>query len=384
MKPTIFEINTFDTTYAAYIRSRKMRDLLVNEGYRVIYSEANYQVENDSSRLRRNGTRTINTKNYPFAVLNITQSDGMVSFALATVKRLFYVSTLKYEILFLHQLSILTAPLILAAKIKGKKIVLDWDDLASAVQSSPWRSLLGRLAENPFVVRQTDLILSHNSLIIAEAKKMTKSPVEYITQGINTEHFNIKKYQKQSMVLKNKLNIVGKNVLIYAVSFNTGGVADLDIILAAMKIVVRENPNILLIILGGGPLLGKYQIKESPNIQFLGQVDHDKVPEYLSLADYGLVFMRDSTGNRMKMSLKTLEYLSMPIPVIGHLVGGTQKAVEKYIIESSSTSISLAKTIVQTIKKQIKKRPDSRKYIIDNFGVEVMEKQFLKALGKLT
>jgi len=415
MKPTIFEINTFDTSYASYIRSRAMRDFLLAEKYPVIYSEANYQPEINSSQLRRNGARTIKNsykysltplkiaktvrgycsryfflkmcenynKNHSFTPLNITQTNSLFGFTTATTKRLFYVLTLKYEVLFLHQLSILTAPLILVAKLKGKKIIIDWDDLASSVQSTSFRSWLGRMAEQPFVVRKADLILSHNPLIIAEAKKLSKTPVEYVTQGINTQRFNIKRYQKYSSGLKNKLKIAGKNVLIYAVSFNTGGVSDLDIILKAMKIVERKDPNIILLVLGGGPLLRKYQKQESANVQFLGLIPHNDIPKYLSLADAGLVFMRNNLGNRMKMSLKTLEYLSMPIPVVGHLVGGTQKAVGKYIVESGKTSISLANVILQSIKKPIRIQPVCREYIINNFGKEVMRRQFLEALSKL-
>jgi len=359
----ILEFNVFDMNYAAYIRSRKIRDFLKQAGYKVIYSEANYQGKEE--------------------VLSISQKEGLWGYLTALLKRAHLTARLDYDILFLHQFSPLTVPLMLIGKLRGKKVVFDWDDLGSATQSSLAREWLCRLSEIGVFIRRADLIISHNQSLLKLAQEKGNPRSFYVPQGVDTNLFNLLKYKAEADLLKKKLKLAGKKVLIYTAHFNTGGVWDLDVILEAFKKAEQEKKNLFLLIIGGGSLLPGYEMKAKENglknYQFLGPVSHQKVPLYLSLADAGLVFMRDNLGNRMKMSLKTLEYLSMPIPVIGHLVGATNKAVGKYIYEAGIDSASLARAIKTffTLKRNI--QPSSRQEIIKNYDWQVAAEYLSKA-----
>lgn len=359
-KKRVLEINVFDENYAAYIRSRKIKELFRSNGWQVIYSEANYLGKDES-------------------IASISQQDSAIGFGRGLWRRLALVLRSPYDLLFLHQLIPLTVPLMIVAKLRGKKVAFDWDDLASGVQSSRLRSWLCQICELPPVIRLADFVTAHNDQLFQMAKQAGVKKTYYLPQGIDTDLFDAAKYKKSNRELAKKLGLGGKKVFVCAVHFNTGGVADLDMVLGAFAVFSRSIPKSALLILGGGPLLGRYKTmvkkRKIKGVRFLGKLSHDKIPAYLSLAHAGLVYMRNKPGNRFKMSLKTLEYLSLPLPTIGRLVGETRKAVGRFCIESDHGSISLAETMVNFIKK----KPgvaNSRPYIIKNYSNKAMEKAF--------
>lgn len=360
---TVLAFNVFDENYAAYIRSRRIRDFFLKAGYQVIYSEANYQRKDDG-------------------VLSIAQFDNLLGYLWGTIQRAYYTLRLSYDVLFLHQLSPLTVPLLFLAKARGKKVIFDWDDLASGVQSSQLRSFICRLAEGDLFIRMADAITSHNQSLIRLAREKGQARVFMVPQGVDTQLFDASKYQEKKEVLKKKLGLIDKKVLIYTASFNTGGVWDLDVIFRAVKMIEEKKENVFFLVLGGGFLLPEYKKKAKAlgikNIKFTGRIPHEKVPEYLSLADMGLVFMRDNIGNRMKMSFKTLEYLSMPMKVVGHLVGETKKAVGQLCYLSGPSSLSLSRTILATLEGPKKAR--ARNFIIAHYDWQVVKRHFGKLI----
>jgi MoaA/NifB/PqqE/SkfB family radical SAM enzyme len=330
----LLQINIFDENYAAYIRSRRIRKFFAKTGWQVTYSEANYLGKDKS-------------------VLNISQTDNALGFLLATLKRCYYVLTLDYDRLFLHQLIPLTVPLMMLARLRGKKVAFDWDDLASGVQVNSNRAWLCRLCETPLIIRLADSLTTHNSWLLKLARQAGVKKAYYLPQGVDTRLFDRKKYLKDRPLLMKKLGLTGKKILVYAALFNTGGGRDFSQVLKMFKQWSSKQKNLVLLVLGDGRLRPRQKIK---NVMFLGKVPHPQVPAYLSLASAGLIYMKDNPGNRAKMSFKTLEYLALPIPVLGRLVGETKKAVGRFC--------------------NLKHPLDSRAYIIKKFDWSVVERYF--------
>ena len=306
---TVLEFNVFDENYAAYIRTRKIRDFFKRAGWRVIYSEANYQGKDKT-------------------IISVKQKDNAIGYLGGFWQRLVMTARMSYDLLFLHQLSPLTVPLMVLAKIRGKKVAFDWDDLASGTQANAFRTWLCRLCETKPVIRLADFITVHNQFLVKLAQKAGHRQVFFLPQGVDTQLFNIKRYQTTSKKLVKDLGLEGKKVLVYAAHFNTGGGRDFNQVIKFFRQNQRREKNLVLLVLGNGPLKPRQPIKD---VVFAGKIAHREVPRFLALASAGIVWMSNNPGNQAKMSLKTLEYLAMPIPVYGKLVGETKKAVGYYL-----------------------------------------------------
>jgi len=354
----ILVMNTLDSRYGSTYRIRRFLNFLKEENYETIYSESNY----------KSGKNEIGIK----------QEDNFLSYIISSIKRFYYCITLKYDKILIIKLNLLVIPCIISAKIRSKSIILDWDDLSSSFQTSYLRRTLTSFLENSFLVNLIDVITTHNKYMIDFSKKKSDKKIFYVPQGVDTKIFDRRLYKKSN--LKKELKLNNKIILAFVATFTQGGVRDFDIILKSMKEVQNKNRKIVLLVIGDGPLLEKYKKMSEQldieNIKFIGRIPHKKVPEYLSISNYGIIFMRNDIGNKMRVSLKILEYLSMEIPVIGHLVGETKDKLERFCTLSKQSHSSLAEKIL----KLPKKKESPRKFIMENYDWEVVKRKILVAI----
>ncbi|MFH8038992.1 MAG: glycosyltransferase [Candidatus Aenigmatarchaeota archaeon] len=330
-KYKILAINSLDTTYGSTHRFRKLLEGLSDlKDFKIIYIESNTDLS---------------------CAVNIKQKNNFFGFLYGTLLRTFYTLIIDFDILFTQTFTPLTVFSILFAKLKGKKVIVDWDDLSWVLQKNWFRSMLVRFCEHKFI-KFADMVLVPNKYLMEYAKKAGAKEVYFIPHGVDFDLFNPDKYngneiRKELGIEKNKI------VLGFLASFTTGGVSDLDFIFDVVKEVMKIKENIYFLVIGGGPLFKQYKnLAEKMGLKntiFTGLIRQKDVPKYLSCVDIALVYMRDNIKNKMKTSLKVGEYLAMNKIVVGHLVGQTKDDFEKYCITCEPTKESFMNKIITTI-----------------------------------
>lgn len=328
----ILMINCLDSRYGAARRARNIRQAVKSLGHEVTYVESNYS---DGEA----GT------------ISIPQKDTVFGYLFATFCRVRYCLKMDYDLLFIFKLNPLTLPCILAGLARKKKLIVDWDDLDSEFQKNRIRRKMTELIER-FIPRHIPFITTHNQILRRYALNRGAREVHIVPQTVDTGLFDPLKYRWEEV--RESLGLNGKKVCVFLGTLTKGGAQDLDLIIDGMSEVARVRNDVYLLIIGGGPLQGKFEKMLtvsglSTHATITGSIPPDEVPRYLAAGDIGIVYMRDNPGNRMRTSLKVLEYLAMNIPVVGRLVGNSAERFGAYIHQSVNGTTCLARGIIQAL-----------------------------------
>jgi glycosyltransferase involved in cell wall biosynthesis len=161
---------------------------------------------------------------------------------------------------------------------------------------------------NSKTLKNANKIFVANQNTKNEVKKFYNVESEKIfimPNGIETEKF--------FSVKTNKKRIIFSGVMYYH--------RGLDILFDALPKVINEIPDVELILLGVGPEMKKLQKivqerKLEKNIKFLGWIDRDEIPEYLSKSNLGVGPLRSTEVTKNALPIKILEYMAASLPII--------------------------------------------------------------------
>lgn len=103
-------------------------------------------------------------------------------------------------------------------------------------------------------------------------------------------------------------------VLVY--SGSAAGWQSLDELFAGLSKVMQSHENIRLILLTPMPSLAGTPLEPFSNRIILKWVSPEEVPEYLAMADYGLLLRSESQTNRVASPTKFAEYLASGLKVL--------------------------------------------------------------------
>lgn len=138
-----------------------------------------------------------------------------------------------------------------------------------------------------------------------------KKKIKVIYDGVEIEKFNPSLETK----LKKKL---GLNK--YRIIFFHGTMEKHMGLYSLIDAMEDAEGDIKLILVGSGPILHelkKYaREKNLKNVVFLGKVDYNKIPEYISIADVCVVPYPSNFSTNLILTLKLLEYAAMKKPII--------------------------------------------------------------------
>jgi glycosyltransferase involved in cell wall biosynthesis len=261
---------------------------------------------------------------------------------------------------------------VLGAKLRGKKVVLDFDDLDSRWQSTAVRRGLTALCER-WIPRCADLVTTHNRYLREHIEETTGVAAALVPQGVDVRLFDATRYDRSAE--KERVGLAGKAVCCFLGSFTAGSARDLDVILRAVQLASRRRRDLVLLIIGGGgPLEERYRrlIGElGIDVRITGRFPQSEIPKYLAATDLGLVYMADDPGNRMRMSLKVLEYLAMELTVVGHLVGATKDTFAPYCFACGPSEGSMASRIEEVLDERAQ-RPSARELISRDYDWPVI------------
>ncbi len=327
----ILMVNSLDSTYGSTHRMRKFYHCLAEKGWNITYIESN---------CREN-----------IRVISVFQPNNALGFLWGSAVRTWFALTLRYDLLFTQTMTPLTLGPILAARMRRKKVAVDWDDLSWVLQKNSFRSFLVRWCEHSFI-RRADIVFVPNRYLSEYGRRLGVRKVLLAPHGVDFELFDPQRYNPTPV--RQKLGLGNRTVLGFLASFTTGGVGDLDVIFEASKAVIEKLAGqVCLLVIGGGPLFDHARSQASAmglkDIFFTGLISQEDVPSYLSCVDIALIFMRDDLKNTMKTSLKVGEYLAMDKRVVGHLTGQTRDDFARYCLECEPSVDSFIRRILEAM-----------------------------------
>jgi glycosyltransferase involved in cell wall biosynthesis len=304
--------------------------------------------------------------------LGPSEGDSYLNLLLAMLRYFSLCLKKEFDLLYLQKPMVLTLPCVALAKLRGKRVVIDFDDLDSLWQTSWLKGQLAGIGER-FMPKLADAVTTHNDYLREHIEPLCKKRVFVVPQGVDSGLFNPERFKKTEE--KEKLGLKEKTVFCFLGSFTKGSAADLDLIFKAFQAVAAVQDDArLMIVGGGGPLEKDYlslirQLGLENRTIITGRKDQKEVPRYLSCADFGLICMRDNLANRCRVSLKLLEYLSMELPVIGHVVGHSRDVFGSYCFLCNPEAESLAGKMLDVIEGQAGKK-SARPFIVENYDWE--------------
>lgn len=181
--------------------------------------------------------------------------------------------------------------------------------------------------------------------------RIPNGKVAVIPGGIDLERFHPAANRSK---IRRRLGIPDEKMLLLTIR-NLVPRMGLGNLILAMKSIIREIPDIFLIIGGDGPLKNELlkSVKElqlEDYIKFAGFIPEQDLPDYYRASDIFILPTLELEG----FGLITLESLASGIPVLGTPVGGTKEILTKFnssYLFNDSTPESMTELIVDTCRR---------------------------------
>lgn len=229
-----------------------------------------------------------------------------------------------------------------------------------------------------YTLKKADIITASSGYLSEETSRYAKNKkINIVPFGVDTEMFPPKQGEHQ------------KNMVVGVIK-HLKSIYGIDVFISALPLIVKYYPDLKVIICGGGPQ--KPYLKKivkmnnlSRVVEFVGDVPHDKVPEYIGKMD---VFVMPSLSESFGVS--ALEAESMEIPVIATNTGGIPETVINgvtgLLVESNDPE-SLANAIIKLLSNRnlrTEMGKNGRKLVIEKYRWQENMKKVEKIYKSLT
>ncbi|MES2537643.1 MAG: TIGR04063 family PEP-CTERM/XrtA system glycosyltransferase [Pseudomonadota bacterium] len=257
-------------------------------------------------------------------------------------KRLMEVAqTVKPDVLHAHSPALNAIAALRVGRKLGIPVVYEirafWEDAAvDHGTSSEWglRYRLTRAIES-YAIRNADAVTTICEGLRSDivARGIPQEKVTVIPNAVNIENFTVG--ETADAELAKSLGLEGKKLLGFIGSFYA--YEGLNILLQAMPAMLLENPDVRLLLVGGGPQDKQLkaqakQLNIEDKVIFTGRVPHEQVQRYYNLIDV-LVYPR------LKMRLTDLVTPLKPLEAMaqGRLVAASDVGGHLELIEDGKT-----------------------------------------------
>lgn len=209
-------------------------------------------------------------------------------------------------------------------------------------------------------VKKSDIIITVTTRLkkwLSEDFDNSENKIFSIPNGVDTSSFD---YKKDSSYVRNKLNLSIKDyVIFHAKSFvpNNGQ----EYLIRAMPKILKDYSNVKLILAGDGPtrlkLIGlSKKLKVGDNVLFLGNVNHDEIPLFISASDVVVIPSVQMNGFEEGSSIFSLEAMAMKKPVIASNLGGFRDSItdgENGILVPDKDPDAIARNVLKLLKDPV-------------------------------
>jgi glycosyltransferase involved in cell wall biosynthesis len=223
-----------------------------------------------------------------------------------------------------------TLPLLIC-KWRGIRTGVDVDDLDHSYRDG-FLSKLVEWSQKPFP-RCYDFVTYHHFKLrdfLVHHMGCNADRLRVIPQGVDVDYFGSKGDSTKVQQLRETYKLAGKKVAIYTAHLNVA--SDLEPILMAWKIVAAQLPDVVLMVVGGGPRFDHYREMAREmgmdSVIFVGTVEHEDVRNFFSIANAALIYFSQRFVNEYRCSLKLREYLAAGLPIVCNDFGELKQFAE--------------------------------------------------------
>jgi PEP-CTERM/exosortase A-associated glycosyltransferase len=260
----------------------------------------------------------------------------------AMKKRLLEVIAIeKPDVIHAHSPALNGMAALLASKAAGKaagipvvyEVRAFWEDAAvdhGTCQEGDLRYRLTKAMET-YVLQRADAVTTICEGLRKDmvSRGIAADKITPIPNAVNVEQFQL--LNEKDQALQHSLGLEGKKVLGFLGSFYA--YEGLDLLVAAMPAILKQVPDAVLLLVGGGPQQQalQQQIKQlglEQQVIMPGRVPHSVVNSYYSLVDL-LVYPRKSMRlTELVTPLKPLEAMAQGKVLLASDVGGHHELIE--------------------------------------------------------
>lgn len=260
----------------------------------------------------------------------------------------------------------------LIAKLLGKRIVIDIDDLDYAYLESRLNRKLFRIFFDT-LPKQFPLVTYHTPNLkeyLSDRMKISKDRLYYLAQGVSNEFLKINpgdyKPHPKSLIYVATLGIT----------------SDFGDLIPIINQLCKDHPELSMSVVGEGCRKQEFEKEISrlgieKQVYFKGRIDHRELPSFVASHRIGVNYMRVSEVNQCRAILKIREYLACGLEVVCNDVGDVELFKEHIYIENNLES--MRKKIDNLFVTQSGPNLTGRQFIIDNYRWSSIVSDFLKA-----
>ncbi len=156
-----------------------------------------------------------------------------------------------------------------------------------------------------------------------------RGPTAILHPGVDTELF---RPDLDTTVLTERYRLAGRKVILSVARLVEK--KNIDGVIKALPMVIREMPNLLYLVVGDGPQRKELEdlataLGVAENVRFIGSIGNDQLPVFYCASD---IYIMPSHSGRTRVDFETfgisfIEAGACGSPVIGGSVGGAQEAV---------------------------------------------------------
>lgn len=297
---------------------------------------------------------------------------------LALIEILRLTRKIRPSIIHAHYVNVFGVLAGLYARLTGfKPIVMSaWGPLRLRTSKGLQRRLV------KYALKKADMILVHSKVLEQTVIALGASPkkVRTFSWGIDLDEFNP---QRDSTKIKKELKLSNCPVVISTRSFEP--VYNLECLINAIPLVLKQNPNVKFIITGAGSL--EHKLKQLTknlgvfdSVRFTGYVPREKFPLYLCASD---VYVSTSLANGGSASL--CEAMACGLPVVVTDIPANRECIRDcwsgYFVPPKNSKL-LAERIMDILKNSEKRKSFGKRNY--EFAREMLnQKKSMKKIEKL-
>jgi glycosyltransferase involved in cell wall biosynthesis len=258
----------------------------------------------------------------------------------------------------------------LIARLLGKKILLDIDDLDYEYLQPGFKKKIARLFFH-FFPRIFPLVTCHTPNLLSFCKKelrLSDDRLFFLAQGVSQEFLNISINDHAPL----------KKSLLYVATLGIS--SEFDDLLPLLARICTAHADAAITVVGDGTRRASFEEKAKKlgmggSISFVGQVPHEKLPEIMTAHYIGINYMRPTPVNECRAILKIREYLACGLQVVCNACGDARLFADVAFVEPNLRSME--ERLADLLSRPCEKNTRGRAFIEQRFSWKQIMDDFI-------